>query len=198
MPCSHQTPVGPERQAIRHSRCCVPQMTQCRLPRLANFGAQSHCLHRRCLRFAVMVAQAPRKTRFQAGASLTRAGLDPQDLFGKFPSDSSHVISSPFPELCSAHATLSIHSIIAFPTPNNAVFATGGTYSRGEPPKVLKPGTVKVAAREGPTVCRTGRVSPAPSRRPGRTACCMWRSSFCRGGAQTSYRSSGRKPLRTN
>ena len=41
-------------------------------------------------------------------------GLDPQDLFGKFPSDSSHVISSPFPELCSAHTTLSILSIVAF------------------------------------------------------------------------------------
>jgi len=44
-------------------------------------------------------------------AILTRTGLDPQDLFGKFPSDSSHVISSPFPELCSAHATLRINSL---------------------------------------------------------------------------------------
>ena len=77
-------------------------------PANSDFGAQSHGLHLRCLRFAVTVTQAPRKTRFRAVASLTRAGLDPQDLFGKFPSDSSHVISSPFPELCSAHATYRI------------------------------------------------------------------------------------------
>jgi len=105
MPCSHQTPAGPERLAIWRSRCCLPLVTQRRLPRVCDFGAQSHGLHLRCLRFAVTVTQAPRKTRFRAGASLTRAGLDPQDLFGKFPSDSSHVIPSPFPELCSAHAT---------------------------------------------------------------------------------------------
>jgi len=54
----------------------------------------------------VTVTRAPRKTRFRLAANLGRTGLDPQDLFGKFPSDSSHVISSPFPELCSAHATL--------------------------------------------------------------------------------------------
>jgi hypothetical protein len=104
MPCSHQTPAGPERQAIWRSRCCLPPLTRRRLPRIVDFGAQSHDLHLRCLRFAVTVTQAPRKTRFRAVASLTRAGPDPQDLFGKFPSDSSHVISSPFPELCSAHA----------------------------------------------------------------------------------------------
>ena len=93
---------------FRRSRCCLPLMARRRLPRLANFGAQSHGLHLRCLRFAATVTRTPRKTRFRAGASLTRAGLHPQDLFEKFPSDSSHVISSPFPELCSAHATLRI------------------------------------------------------------------------------------------
>jgi hypothetical protein len=105
MPCSHQTPAGPERQAIRRSRCCLPPLTRRRLPRLVDFGAQSHGLHLRCLRFAAAVTRAPRKTRFRLAATLGRAGLDPQDLFGKFPSDSSHVISSPFPELCSAHTT---------------------------------------------------------------------------------------------
>jgi len=85
MPCSYQTPVGPEHQAVRRSRCCLPRVTRRRLPRLANFGAQSHGLHLRCLRFATAVTRAPRKTRFRAVASLTRAGLDPQDLFGRFP-----------------------------------------------------------------------------------------------------------------
>ncbi len=40
MPCSHQTPVGPERQAFRRSRYCLPLVTQRRLPRLCDFGAQ--------------------------------------------------------------------------------------------------------------------------------------------------------------
>ena len=92
----------------RRPRCCLPLMTRRRLPRVANFGAQSHGLHLRCLRFAVTVTRPPRKTRFRAGASLTRAGFDPQDLYRRFPSDSSHVISSPFPELCSAHAIFCI------------------------------------------------------------------------------------------
>ena len=108
MPCSHQTPVEPERQAIQRSRCCLPLVTQRRLPRVVDFGAQSHGLHLGCLRFEVTVTQAPRKTRFRLVATLGRTGLDPQDLFGKFPSDSSHVISSPFPELCSAHTTYHI------------------------------------------------------------------------------------------
>jgi hypothetical protein len=55
-------------------------------------------------RSAAAVTRTPRKTRFRAVANLTRAGLDPQDLFERFPSDSSHAFSSPFPELCSAHA----------------------------------------------------------------------------------------------
>jgi hypothetical protein len=99
MPCSHQTPVRSERQAIRRSQCCLPLPTRRRLPRAYDFGAQSHGLHPRCLRFAAAVARTPRKTRFRLVATLGRAGLDPQDLFGKFLSDSSHVISSPFPEL---------------------------------------------------------------------------------------------------
>ena len=85
MPCSHQTPMGPGRQAIRRPRCCLPLLTRRRLPRIVDFGAQSHGLHLRCLRFAVTVTRSPRKTRFRAVASLTRAGLDPQDLFGRFP-----------------------------------------------------------------------------------------------------------------
>ena len=39
--------------------------------------------------------------RSRRGRALPMAG---QGLYGRFPSDSSHVISSPFPELCSAHA----------------------------------------------------------------------------------------------
>jgi hypothetical protein len=85
MPCSHQTPVGPEPQAIRRPQCCLPLVTQRRLPRICDFGAQSHGLHLRRLRFAPAATRTPRKTHFRAVASLTRAGLDPQDLFERSP-----------------------------------------------------------------------------------------------------------------
>ncbi len=42
---------------------------------LKPFGAASHSLHTRCLRFAVRVAHTPRKTRFRLPATLCRAGL---------------------------------------------------------------------------------------------------------------------------
>ena len=109
MPCSHQTPVGPERQATRRSRCCLPLVARRRLPRLVNFGAQSHGLHLRCLRFATAVTRAPRKTRFRAVASLTRAGLDPQDLFGRFPKRrliSCHLFPLPRALLGAHHVSL--------------------------------------------------------------------------------------------
>ena len=70
---------------FRHPRCCLPLMARRRLPQVVDFGALSHGLHLRCLRFAAAVTRAPRKTRFRAAATLTRTGLDPQDLFGRFP-----------------------------------------------------------------------------------------------------------------
>jgi hypothetical protein len=49
--------------------------TRRRLPQLTYFGAQSHSLHTRCLRFATRVTPEPRKTRFRLVANLCRAGL---------------------------------------------------------------------------------------------------------------------------
>ncbi len=49
--------------------------TRRRLPQLTYFGAQSHSLHTRCLRFATWVTPMPRKTRFRLVASLYRAEL---------------------------------------------------------------------------------------------------------------------------
>ena len=46
-----------------------------RLPQLTYFGAQSHGLHTRCLRFATRVTPMPRKTRFRLVASLYRTGF---------------------------------------------------------------------------------------------------------------------------
>ena len=49
--------------------------TRRRLPQLTYFGAQSHSLHTRCLRFTTWVTPMLRKTRFRPVASLYRAGL---------------------------------------------------------------------------------------------------------------------------
>jgi len=74
MPCS-QTPVGPPRQATSALRCGLPPLLRRRLPRHASFGALSHGLVTRCLRFAAWVTPGQRKTRFQLLAKLCRAGL---------------------------------------------------------------------------------------------------------------------------
>ena len=78
-------------------------------------------------------------------------GLDPQDLFGKFPSDSSHVISSPFPELCSAHATLRIVALWARSRASTRL-----------PPATEAPCWVWVTADSVCVSCRVG--SPATMR----------------------------------
>jgi hypothetical protein len=49
--------------------------TRRRHPQLTYFGAQSHSLHTRCLRFTTWVTPMLRKTRFRPMASLYRAGL---------------------------------------------------------------------------------------------------------------------------
>jgi hypothetical protein len=56
MPCS-LTPAGPLRQAISALRCCLPPFLRRRLPRRESFGAQSHGLHTRCLRFVTTVSR---------------------------------------------------------------------------------------------------------------------------------------------
>ena len=61
-----------------------------------HFGAQSHGPFAGCLRFAVPVARAPRKTRFRPLARLCRAGVGtPQGSIERFP----RYIASPFPKL---------------------------------------------------------------------------------------------------
>jgi hypothetical protein len=62
-------------------RCGFPLFRRRRHPRRPLFGAQSHGLHARCLRFAARgLPSAPRKTRFRLGASLGREG--PPDPHG--------------------------------------------------------------------------------------------------------------------
>jgi len=62
-------------QAVTACPYCLPPSKQRRLPRSGHFGAQSHGLHTRCLRFAAPVTRSPRKTRFRRVANLCRVGL---------------------------------------------------------------------------------------------------------------------------
>src|SRR6266446_5642778 len=82
MPCS-PTPTGPARQAITACRCCLPQFWNTSAPATLYFGAQSHGLRSRCLRFAARVSPGPRKTRFRLGAGLGRAGLATRKVPGE-------------------------------------------------------------------------------------------------------------------
>src|SRR5208283_2885735 len=94
-PCS-PTPAGPTRQAIRRSRR-GPRSDKNEDSHHEDFGAQSHGLGTRCLRFVPSIAARGRKTRFPLLATL-RDGLGyPQDSDERFRVAS--YISSPFPRL---------------------------------------------------------------------------------------------------
>jgi len=80
MPCS-RTPAGPSCRALARlrapaRRCCLPLLQRRRLPP-RYFGAPSHGLHTRCLRFAVR-GRPPVHARLASGwwASLCRTGDD--------------------------------------------------------------------------------------------------------------------------
>lgn len=103
MPCSYD-PGGPQCLAFAALRCCLPRPLQRRLLTIPDFGAQSHGLLVRCLRFAVPAfPDPPRKTRFRLVASLCRTGLSPVGSSSKgFRSISLHLAFS-FSTLCLAH-----------------------------------------------------------------------------------------------
>ena len=74
-----------------------PQFGKRRLPRSLHFGAPSHGLGTRCLRFAGWVAPPPRKTRFPLSARLYGTGLATRRVRAKgFRECFLHTLS-PFP-----------------------------------------------------------------------------------------------------
>src|SRR5947209_15268830 len=84
VPCS-PTPAGPTRQALRRSRHGPRYVHNEGSHENPPFGAQSHGLGTRCLRFAAWVSPGPRKTRFPLVAPL-RDGIGyPQDSNERFP-----------------------------------------------------------------------------------------------------------------
>ncbi len=76
MPCS-STPAGPNLPGQLRASTRPPLMQRRGRPASSNFGAQSHGLSTRCLRFVGRVTPVPRKTRFRLVANLYRAGFVP-------------------------------------------------------------------------------------------------------------------------
>ena len=74
MPCS-LTPVGLTHLAHDDASARPPYHHTTRAPDEWAFGAQSHGLCTRCLRFAGRITPPPRKTRFRLLATLYRTGL---------------------------------------------------------------------------------------------------------------------------
>ncbi len=69
------TPAGSARQAIRRAAFAFRLNKDVGTRKVVYFGARSHGLQTRCLRFASRITPATRKTRFRLVASLNRAGL---------------------------------------------------------------------------------------------------------------------------
>jgi hypothetical protein len=108
MPCS-QTPVGSLRRTIRavpilgRSDVAFHVSDRVGSHKFRNFGAHSHGLHARCLRFAATVTRAPRKTRFRLVVHLGRAGLEPAGFHREVSALVRYVIASSSPRLLLAH-----------------------------------------------------------------------------------------------
>ena len=132
MPCSHQTPVGPERQASRRSRYCLPLLTRRRLPQNKQISGLNHTAYI----FAVYASRRRLPERHARLASGRWPALPGRDSTRRICSegfrndDSSHVISSPFPELCSAHARHCFAELFHFPFPAGGLI--GGVHRGGE------------------------------------------------------------------
>jgi hypothetical protein len=103
MPCS-TTPADFHASPLSALPCCLPLPLRRRLLPFPDFGALSHGLLVRCLRFAVPAFPDPqRKTRFRLVANLCRTGLSPVGSSSKgFRSISLHLAFS-FPTLTLAH-----------------------------------------------------------------------------------------------
>jgi hypothetical protein len=82
-------------------RCCLPLLLQRRLPRHTPFGAPSHGLRTRCLRFVATVTRGHARLAPRLLARLCRAGLGTRWV----PSQGFRAcyISSPLPRLVLAH-----------------------------------------------------------------------------------------------
>jgi hypothetical protein len=107
-----------------------------------NFGARSHGLHTRCLRFTASAILAAQDS-LPAGGHPCRTGFDPQGPSRRFPSDCSpYVISFPFSRLCLAHTVYHDLMIAARsrPHPSQGPSPTaGGTPRTPAPPATSAP-----------------------------------------------------------
>ena len=83
MPCS-ATPAGRNASGLYDAPARPPFRPRRRLHTRMSFGAQSHGLGTRCLRFAAWVAPSRRKTRFRLQAKFYRTGFHPQGSIERF------------------------------------------------------------------------------------------------------------------
>ena len=90
MPCS-STPAGPPRQAIAAPRCCLPLLNNVGSHDTLAFGAQSHGLFTRCLRFVVASPAATQDSLPAAGQALPGGIGYPLGSFARFQS-SLHLV----------------------------------------------------------------------------------------------------------
>ena len=111
MPCS-QTPAGPHApgHSVRQHGSRVVNREGTSRP--VSFGAQSHGLGTRCLRFAAPVTGAPRQTRFRSLARLSRMVL----VTHRVPLRgfrSNPYTSSSFPKLLGAMTNIHLYPILS-------------------------------------------------------------------------------------
>jgi hypothetical protein len=127
------------RQAIAASRRGSRLNGQRWLPRQNDFGAQSHGIRTRCLRFAGRVAPPPRKTRFRLLAKLCRAGfVHPQGCDERFPSFESLPPLSSLPDATIFHPRALSGCQRAATTSQDATVTRGLVFpkTRSSPPPV--------------------------------------------------------------
>src|SRR5208282_1776943 len=125
-------------QAIRRSRR-GPRSDKNEDSHHEDFGAQSHGLGTRCLRFVPSIAARGRKTRFPLLATL-RDGLGyPQDSDERFRVAS--YISSPFPRLSwrnvATFKPVSMPVLLLFPEGAEIAREAGGALKKGDLPGPL-------------------------------------------------------------
>jgi len=105
---------------LRHRRCCLPTPDTGSASTRTDFGAL-HTAYDLAVYASPLRLPSRRKTRFRLAATLGRAGLKPARSVRKVSktplSSLTHVISSPFPRLCLAHAWHVIWHVIRLRLP---------------------------------------------------------------------------------
>ena len=164
IPCVHallSDPGGPSCRALAPIRAparryCLPQLQRRRLQR-RYFGALSHGLHTRCLRFAARVDLRTTQTRFRLGPALTGRAARSSRPAGIHREVSAHgfLLTQAFPGALQrlvgppAWAGGSAWLVITSATDGATAAFSSQHSSRSGPGRVVQPGRVAPAEGEG-------------------------------------------------